>query len=173
MHIGINTVTYIPCTKLLSPDSNNLQEDIHHGDTENTETLKFFVCRETTANENRPSCLRQEQGALFFSEGILFLPVAVSRRAKNCYPPRPPRLCGENMAIKDMLPQLSMPVSTKTREVYFPLLVCTNTPSQSSGGGASMYISQRSAMAREAPSSGQSARDCSKRFRASSQNCCR
>jgi A/G-specific adenine glycosylase len=108
VHIRINTVTYVPCTKLLRPDSNNLQENIHHGDTEYTETVKFFVCRETTANENRQSCLWQEQGALFLSEGILFLPVVVSRRAKNCYPPCPPCLCGEHVVIKDTLPKLCL-----------------------------------------------------------------
>jgi hypothetical protein len=30
VYTGINTVTHIPCTKMLRPDSNNLQENIHH-----------------------------------------------------------------------------------------------------------------------------------------------
>jgi hypothetical protein len=39
------------------------------------------------AKENRQSCLRQEEGPFFLSKGTLFLPIVVSRWAKNCNPP--------------------------------------------------------------------------------------
>ena len=37
--------------------------------------VKFFVCREMTANENHQSCLGQDEGPLLLSEGVLFLPI--------------------------------------------------------------------------------------------------
>ena len=56
-----------------------MQEEIHHGDTEGTEMLEFFVCRESTANENCPSCLRQEACPFFLSEDSPFLPIVACR----------------------------------------------------------------------------------------------
>jgi hypothetical protein len=81
-----------------------LQENIHHRDTEYTEILKFFVCREIPANENRQPCLRQEQGALFLSEGILFFPSSAPDGQKIAIL-RDLRACGEHMFIKDKLSQ--------------------------------------------------------------------